>query len=648
MGTALGANTRRYHGLLIAAARPPVLRILALHSVLERLTIGGRERWLAAMQFAPLEEDASSSPLLLHPDGWRHLREVEIDTLGSSSCRVQWTWRLGDHDEVAQGTVRRTLELLPGRNAARLTYELRGLGGAMLHLRLMTPLRDFHALDHEIAAPVYRTIAGDDGLRVRRDEFELSIRASAGVWEDRAEWWQNFAYAADRERGQEWMEDVYSPGELAMTIDDDPMTLVLEVELSQPGVDVPAIDSAPIVAGDDVGGFDATLRRAAEQFVVRRQIGGRWSTSIIAGYPWFADWGRDSMISLEGLLLIDDRFEEARDLLRLYAAHARRGLIPNRFDDWSGEPHYNTVDASLWFVHAVGALHRRAPAMMNEALLEACRSIIAAYCEGTDFEIRMDEDGLIAAGSPETQLTWMDAQRDGVTFTPRHGKAIEINALWHHALHITASLTSASAEAAELRELAERVAASIRLRFWWPERACCHDVLIEHDGGWAGDAMLRPNQIFAVSLDPSPLEPAQQRTVVAIVREHLLTLHGVRTLDPDHARYRGRYEGDLMQRDAAYHQGTAWPWLLGPLGEAMLRAGGFSDAARAEVRAMIEPMLAELDRGCRGQLAEVYDGDPPQRASGCLAQAWTIAELRRLLAMVSVETSKSIDEPGRI
>ena len=343
-----------------------------------------------------------------------------------------------------------------------------------------------------------------------------------------------------------------------------------------------------------------------------------------------------NMIALPGLMLCTDRIDEARSCLLMFAQHIKNGLIPNLFDDYGGAAHYNTVDAPLWFVHAVHALWKSAGQSTgleapDDKLIVACRAIIAAYRNGTDFNIRMDDDGLITAGDENTQLTWMDARRDGVAFTPRHGKAVEINALWFNALKCLAEMTDSHAEREECNALARQAAHSFRSQFWWEERQCLHDVL-------PADGALRPNQIFAVSLPHSPLDESQRRAVVKSVGERLLTPFGLRTLDRDDPNYRGRYEGNLFERDRAYHNGTVWPWLIGPYCEAVLRVEKFSPRAKKKVRAIIQPLIDEMQNTaggrCLNQIAEVYDGDPPHRPSGCPAQAWSVAEVLRIAAMI--------------
>jgi predicted glycogen debranching enzyme len=396
----------------------------------------------------------------------------------------------------------------------------------------------------------------------------------------------------------------------------------------------------------------ALLVKAADQFVVRREGAGRKLTSIIAGYPWFSDWGRDTFISMRGLLLCTGRFAEALEVLQAFAGLQRRGLIPNCFDDGSGAAQYNTVDASLWYVHAACEYRRMTGDAAGFATVrQACLNVVEAYREGTDFGIRMDSDGLITAGNERTQLTWMDAQRDGVVFTPRHGKAVEVNALWYSGLLELAAAIEAELpnRARELRQVAELAGRAFEPVFWNGERGCLFDVVSPAGGGWRPNGQMRPNQIFALSQPFSALSPEKRSAALGCVRERLLTHAGLRTLEEIDPAYVGRYEGPLPQRDAAYHNGTVWPWLIGPYCEAVLRAGGFSEAAKREVRAAISPLLEEfMERrdwpGPLRQIAEVYDGEPVdgvRRPEGCMAQAWSVGEMLRILAMLGDGEAKS-------
>jgi predicted glycogen debranching enzyme len=607
----------------------------------------------------------------VHPGG---LSAFHSFSLAPGACL--WHYVLQD---VGVG-VSRSLLLARGANAATIRYAVGQVDGrAWLEVRPMVALRDFHSL-----------MRGDEGLRARtREDGSVEINGGAaplvlkGHREDDGpaptfvadpQWWRNFEYVKDRERGQGSNEDVFSPG--VFVFECVPETEV-RVDAWVPG---PEGQESPfregwlkesrsrykLVRTEACSGDAAIVKagralmresemilpveplvRAADQFVVKRGAAGRALTSIIAGYPWFSDWGRDTFISMRGLLLCTGRFAEALEVLQAFAGMQRRGLIPNCFDDGSGTAQYNTVDASLWFVHAACEYLRVSGDRAGFATVrQACLNVVDGYRDGTDFGIRMDADGLIAAGGPDTQLTWMDAKRDGVVFTPRHGKPVEISALWYSGLLVLAGAIEGELprRARELRQLAELTGRGFGAAFWNAGESCLFDVLTPAGGGrWASNAQVRPNQIFAVSQPFSPLTKEQRAAVVACVRERLLTPVGLRTLDRADPAYVGRYEGPLMQRDAAYHNGTVWPWLIGPYCEAVLRVGEFSEAAKREARAAVEHLISEfMERretpGPLRQIAEVYDGEPVdgvRRAEGCMAQAWSVGELIRVLAMMA-------------
>jgi predicted glycogen debranching enzyme len=382
--------------------------------------------------------------------------------------------------------------------------------------------------------------------------------------------------------------------------------------------------------GGELSPIMQRLFRAASDFVVRRnRPDGKAGTTILAGYPWFADWGRDSMISLPGLLLATGRFAEAAAVLTVFAQYVSEGMIPNRFDDYTNEPHYNTVDASLWFVNACYEYleYSNDNKTFEKELLPACREIIRGYKAGTRFNIHMDErDGLIDQGDPTTQLTWMDAKMGDTVFTPRHGKAVEINALWYNALRLMGE-----------DALAEGVRESFASAFWMSPFRGLADVVRGGPGAYQRDNSIRPNQIFAASLPHSPLPPERQSAVVEVVRRELLTPLGLRTLSPADPKYIGRYTGNQWRRDGAYHNGTVWPWLIGPFLEASLRMGDFSERARQQATQHLEPLLEHmLTGGCIGQIPECFDGDDPQRPVGTPAQAWSVAEVLRIAALLGL------------
>jgi predicted glycogen debranching enzyme len=337
----------------------------------------------------------------------------------------------------------------------------------------------------------------------------------------------------------------------------------------------------------------------------------------MAGYPWFMDWGRDTMISLPGLLLETKRFDVAFSVLSVFAAHVSEGMVPNLFDDYTGEPHYNTVDASLWFIHACFEYLRESGdrERFEKSLRGACEEIVQGYKTGTRYHIKMDpSDGLVAQGDPSTQLTRMDAKCDGIAFTPRQGKPVEIQALWYNALMLLGHT-----------DLAQQVKKSFLGKFWVSPFRGLADVV----DGDRRDNSIRPNQIFAASLPHSPLDLEQQRAVVEVVRRELLTPFGLRTLAPGESSYCARIEGGPRQRDAAYHNGTVWPWLMGGFIEAYLKVNGNCEQARSQARQWLAPLLAHMDDACLGQISEVFDADPPHRPAGCFAQAWSVAEVLR-------------------
>ncbi|MBX3373771.1 MAG: glycogen debranching enzyme family protein [Phycisphaeraceae bacterium] len=628
MGTLSGIPTRRYHAWLVSARRPPVDRIVVLHSAAEWLVCGGSTIDCASYAFG-------ADPVI-HPRGVEQLAATDV---GIGEGVVAWSLR------TALGTLRRRLLFPKDRQAVRLEYQLSrdqavtASDPVRLLWRPFVPLRDFHAVGRAAgdgATPTPSVTIGRGEIRVARGGTVCVISMPPGCQPvGDAEWWNDFALVEERARGLDWREDLWSPGLFSLPLPDDgsPCALTAWIEWTSPTDPFPAAP-LPVHRTGAEGTVEARLRTAADQFIARRIRGEDVYTTILAGYPWFADWGRDAMISLPGLLLVDGRYAEARSVLELFASEARRGLLPNCFDDRGAACVYHSADAPLWFIHALAEYVRLSGDRDIHELRTTAREIVGAFIAGTDFGIRIDdEDGLLQVGSPDQPVTWMDAARDGQAFTPRVGKPVELNALWYRALLALADITEDPDERAWLISRAQAFPLAFA-RFWWPARTCLHDVL-ERDGsgGWRGDGRVRPNQIFAVSLPIPLLDEDRRAAVIATVERDLLTPRGLRTLAPWDPHYRSRYEGSLVERDAAYHQGTAWPWLLGPLAEAVLRHEGFTPAARSRAMAILAPIVAALGEACEGQIAEVYDGDAPQRPSGCPAQAWSVAEVRRVLQL---------------
>jgi predicted glycogen debranching enzyme len=472
------------------------------------------------------------------------------------------------------------------------------------------------------------------------------LNYSGGFFEEKPEWWFNFVYRIDRERGQDFSEDLFCPGVIKYRID-SPTRIILWASVSrdykQWGV-LPDIEQTvrklhehhkliTIAANGDE--TLARLYQAADQFVVKRNTQDAIRTTILAGYPWFSDWGRDAFISLPGLLLATRRFDEAKSVMLTFAGAVSEGMIPNCFDDYGGGAHFNSVDASLWFINAAfGYLAASGDIeTFKKELLGTIISIIDFYRRGTRFGIHADVDGLITAGDISTQLTWMDAKYDGVVFTPRHGKCVEVNALWYNALSQLNQFYDEEGETDRgLKVEIDKVKRNFCRLFWNEEWGWLNDCILP-DG--TSDATLRPNQIFAVSLPFSPLTAGQQKAVVDIVEKKLLTLFGLRTLSPDDRRYRGVYTGPQSERDAAYHQGTVWPYLMGAFVESYLKVNNFSRKSKSKAASFIEPLLKHLTNdGCLGQVSEIFDGEPPHKPKGCFAQAWSVGELIRAYLLV--------------
>jgi predicted glycogen debranching enzyme len=628
-GTTTGMPTRRYHGLLCVAARPPLERWLLLNAILEKVTVAGEPFELANFEFGDR----------IHPRGYERLTGVAYD-LAPARPWVRFEYRWGGV------VVRKTVTLFERRDLVEVRYDVESDGAGEIRVELLpfVSMRDFHALRVGERAMSLATegrgfvVRGPDDAcpALRMEGMALFGRMRQPLaFKPVEDWWTGLVLREEAARGQDSVQDLFTPGWFSATLEGAGAVVVRGQGLT---VAEEAASSIPVATAVSAGGnpdaapsADERLKHAAAQFVVdRRRADGRWSRTILAGYPWFGDWGRDAFIALPGLLLLDEAFDDAREVLCTFASAQMDGLIPNRFSDYGDGCDYNSVDASLWFIIAADRYARASgdDATWRSDLAPACHGVVKAFTAGTRFDIFVDKDGLVSAGNPDTQITWMDAMCDGVVFTPRNGKCVEVNALWYEALSRLAERDPGDARLATLRR---RVRANYASVFWNEQRQCLYDC-VRPD---AQDATIRPNQIFAVSLEQSALTPAQRHAVVACVREHLLTPYGLRSLAPTEPGYRPRYEGDRMQRDGAYHQGTVWAWLMGPYVEAFLRIHEFSADAKAEARRLLAPLVAHLDDAGLGSVSEIFDAEPPHTPRGCYAQAWSVAELRRALAMAS-------------
>jgi predicted glycogen debranching enzyme len=541
-------------------------------------------------------------------------------------------------------------------------YRLEGSAGARLRLKLITNFRDFHGDTHGDPDWHFRETPGDDGRSLTIEAWDgampWQIGWSAGAaYSPIGEWYWGFSYPEEAERGLTPAEDAYCLGVLEASVEPGECFDVLASV--EPLAEWPCADDLAEAAGERrrrllvqsglPSDLDAErLVAAADQFLVRRDSTG--GTTIIAGYHWFGDWGRDTMIALPGLTLATRRFDEAAEILRTFARYVDQGMLLNRFPEGGEVPEYNTVDATLWWFHALDAYVRATGDLeLAREQLPLLAEVIDWHVRGTRHGIKVDPaDGLLMAGEPGVQLTWMDAKIGDWVVTPRIGKPVEVNALWYNALEVMAELAERLGQGeSRYRQLAERARGGMQ-RFWSEAHGYLYDVL-EPDG--RGDASLRPNQVFALSLPHRALGAEQEASALEAVREHLLTPYGLRSLAQSEPGYDGRYAGDAFHRDSVYHQGAVWPWLLGPYVDALLNVQGFTPDTLAQMQRLMRPLLTHLtSQACLNSVSEIFDGDAPHSPQGCVAQAWSVGELLRVYARFGPDRSTvdlRVEEPVR-
>jgi len=617
--TITGANTRRYHGLLVAATHPPAGRRVLLNRVDEQLDSDGRHFDLATSVYV---RD------LIHPQGYLNLVEFKLGP---------WpvmTYQLGDITLVKSVTMRH------GYNQTMISWHLAQANApCSLSVRPLIAGRDYHHLQSASGAlnSQLHTDSGSLAIQPYDAESALTLSYPRGqLWPDGL-WYYDYLYYRERDRGLDHTEDLYSPGIIQWTLRPGETVYLcastgpLDGWQPQQWLEAERQRRAQLVAhlpAEDE--FACALTRAADQFVVSRPQTVEEGRTIIAGYPWFGDWGRDTMISLPGLLLATGRCNEAKSVLSAFAEATKDGLLPNTFDERGSGGSYNTVDAALWMFIAA---HRYIKAtadrqFLSDLLYPTLVEITESYYQGTRFDIYVDDDGLLSAGNEQTQLTWMDADPGDGPVTARHGKAVEINALWYNALRIAADfakqLDQAEA-AANFAECAEQTRTSFLDNFWNEQLGYLYDCITDD----RPDPSLRPNQVIALALPFDLVSDEQTARILWHAGEKLLTPYGLRTLSPDNPDYRGRYFGDQHARDSTYHQGTVWPWLLGPYMTAYVKLYGLSEETRGYLRKLTRPLHEHLRQAGLGSISEIFDGDAPHYPRGCIAQAWSVAELLR-------------------
>ena len=633
------ANTRRYHGVLVASLRPPVQRVLMVAKLEPTARYREMDFRLGCSEFA----DGT-----LAPRGFELLSGFELD-----DGIPTWTYAFAD------ARLEQRLWMADGRNTTYVSFTLKRASARLdLELLPLCTYRDYHsqttgawqlAVDTEQHGCRVTAFAGARPYRLLTDRGEFVLST---------DWYWNFHHRLEAERGLDAEENLFRPGFFHARLEPgETLTFIATAETAAPEDPAAALPqerqrrqarvrAAPAAAPPWI----RRLTLAADQFIVRRtgDAGTPEGTTVIAGYPWFSDWGRDTMIALPGLALATGRMADAAAILRTFAAHVSEGMLPNRFPDNGETPEYNTVDATLWYFHALSAyLEATGDQALLRELYPTLQGIIDWHRRGTRYGIHVDPaDGLLYAGEPGVQLTWMDAKVGDWVVTPRIGKAVEINALWHYALFTMAKWARAlkdSRAALNYQQDAQRVAAAFAGAFWFEAGGYLYDVVDGPEGtpgqsGGRADTSLRPNQIFAVSLGTGLLDARRARAVVDICARELLTPVGLRSLSPADPRYAARYSGGLRERDGAYHQGTVWNWLLGPFALAHFQVYG----DRAHALALLAGLAPHLDEACMGTFSEIMDADAPHRPRGCFAQAWSVSETLRAWHMLSRAEAASV------
>lgn len=592
MGTASGLNTRRYHGLLVAAINPPTDRMVLLASLDAFVQCGPDSIGISSNQY----------PGAIFPEGFLHLQRF------SANGEVSWTYQ-------GKGmSVERTVRMHPGQNAVTIAYKNLGTSNCELTVRPLVGHKPYHENFRESPGYPEAVRFAQDSTEVHNSGISLMLSHPRARMQPVQGWYYRFEHSREAERGLDSRDDLYCPCELTY-----------DLGAGESAILVASVDqaAAPLALGSDEpepATVIEQLKAGARHFIVQTSR----RASIIAGYPWFTDWGRDTMISLPGICLATGNIEVAKHILTDYGTQTFQGLIPNRFVEEGETPDYNTVDATLWYANAIyRTLEAEWDAAFAQSMYKVLQDIYTWHKAGTLYGIKVDpNDGLLTQGERGVQLTWMDAKVGDWVVTPRHGKPVEVNGLWINMLRIIEWLSQKlDLDPAEYKIAAEQAEASFDAKFFHEGRGHYVDTIDPLD------VSLRPNQVIAMALPFGPATGARAKKALKIVKQELLTPRGLRTLGPKEAGYRGRYDGPLPQMDAAYHQGTAWPWLLGQYATAVLRVNGDD----REAKAALGQAAAMLKECGLGGIAEVYDGSEPQRANGCPWQAWSVGEILRAM-----------------
>jgi len=615
--TIYGLNTRRYHGLLTAATKPPVGRFVLLSKLEETLLIDGRRYELSSNQY----------PGVIHPQGFKYQTGFRLDPFPVFTYEIEGV-RLD-----------KSVFMVQGENTTVVQYELKNTDHAdiRLEIRPLIASRDYHSTTH-VNDALNAHVETEPGLTTFRpysDLPALHLAHDPAAIDTNGFWYRNFEYAVEQERGLDFTEDLFNPCTLTFEMNSRTRVNILASTAQHRASDADTYRKAELERrSTDKTDLVTVLTTAADQFIVSRERG----ETVIAGYHWFADWGRDTMIALPGLTLVNGRWDIAKHVLTGFSKYVDRGMLPNRFPDAGEAPEYNTVDATLWFFEAVRSFVQYTGdyEFVRTSLYSVLQDIIEWHVKGTRYRIHVDDDGLLFSGEPGVQLTWMDARVGDRVVTPRYGKPVEIQALWYNALRVMEELAGTFSEPDAKQEygaMADKARTSFNALFWNEQTGCLYDVV----NGEIRDASIRPNQVIALSLTNTMVAKDRAVSILSVVERELLTPRGLRTLSPSDPNYIGRYEGAPGTRDGAYHQGTVWPWLMGPFITASVKTLGRKAGRRLAVT-WLENFQQHFNEACLGQVSEIFDGDAPHTPRGCVAQAWSVAELLRAIV-------EDIDQP---
>jgi predicted glycogen debranching enzyme len=616
--TISGANTRRYHGLLTAATRPPLGRVTLLSKFEETVSIDGETFELSSNQF----------PESINPTGFEFLSNFRLDPF------PVWTY------EVEGIEIEKKVFMVHGQNATVCSWIVKNLSKMkdrkiQITLKPLFSFVDYHSLQHESDDAKFDFVVGENyvSLNSTDETPELFLNHNAESVAATGFWYRNFEYAIEKERGFDFREDLFQPFSLQFDLS-KPAKTIVSLE-NQTKTNAETLEKNEITRRKNLlktagvkDDFAKQLVLAADQYIVARGDG----KTVIAGYPWFSDWGRDTMISLTGLTLATNRPEIAKSIIREFSNYISDGMLPNRFPDQGEEAEYNTVDATLWYFEAIRAYVEKTGDFdfVEKELYPKLVEIIIWHLKGTRYKIHVDTDGLLYSGEAGVQLTWMDAKYGDEVFTPRTGKAVEIQALWYNALRIMVDFANKFGDrdgASQFKSTAEIAKESFNNLFWNEAEECLYDVVKNGEK----DASIRPNQIFAVSLAHTMVSIGRAKKIVQKVESELLTPVGLRSLARSDAQYRPTYIGSPYDRDSSYHQGTVWGWLIGPFVDAYRKVNPNGHKTEQRVAELLSGFGDHLSEAGLRQISEIFDAEAPHDPRGCFAQAWSVAEVLRVL-----------------